>query len=39
MISDNTIDAINAKYWCAFADKKLLKLIDKAMAEVSNGTE
>ena len=31
MISDNTIDAINAKYWCAFADKKLLKLLDKAM--------
>ena len=31
MISDSTIDETSAKYWCAFADKKLLKLLDKAM--------
>lgn len=31
MISDSTIDTTNAKYWCAFADKKLLELLDGAM--------
>ena len=31
MISDHTIDPKTAKYWCAFADKKLLKALDDAM--------
>lgn len=30
MVNDSTIDVHTAKYWCAFADKEMLKLLDDA---------